>query len=106
MKVSERNPLAFCKLLRCRYISHEILYHAKYIGTVTICRKQVDDASVRDIWLRYFHKKYRHAPLLSQNVPVQKYRNTKVPSYDRGMQNRLKRSRCCMHLPLYVQSGL
>ena len=32
----------------------------KYNDTVLINREQVDDAPERDIWFRYFHKKYRH----------------------------------------------
>ena len=38
--------------------------------TVAICRKQVTDAQVGDIWFRYFHKKYRNIPIPLQRVPA------------------------------------
>ena len=69
-KVSERHPLVFCKLLQYRYIRHEILFHAKFNGTITIFRKQVNDAPVGGIWFRYFHNKYRPVPILLQKLPA------------------------------------
>ena len=48
MKVSERYPLVFSKLLQHRYVMHKILFHAQYNGTVLICRKHVEDAPVRE----------------------------------------------------------
>ena len=75
MEVSERHPLVFCK-----YVRHEILFHAKYNGSVIICRKEVDDAPVRDIWFRYFHKKYRHVPMLLQKGPPYSDAFTKFPA--------------------------
>ena len=44
----------------------------------------MDDSTVLYIWFRYFHKKYRHVPILLQKVSTQKYRDTKVPSYDQN----------------------
>ena len=40
----------------------------------------MDDALVRDIWFRYYYKKYRHIAILLQKVPAQKYRDTKMSS--------------------------
>ena len=44
MNVSER----VCKLLPCRYIRHEIKFQVQHNGTAIICRKTLDDATVRD----------------------------------------------------------
>ena len=52
-----------------------------------ICRKQVDTALVRGIWFRYFHKKFRHVPILLQREPAYEYRDTKVPSYSFTQEN-------------------
>ena len=58
IQVSERHALVnFCKLLQHDDIGHEIIFRAQYNGTIITCRKEVDDASVRDIWLRYLHRK-------------------------------------------------
>ena len=50
-------------------------------GTVIICRIQMDDASVRDVWFRLFHKKYRHVSILLRKKLAPKYSDAKVLSY-------------------------
>ena len=43
-----------------------------------VCRKQVDDAVVRDIWFRYLYKKYWHVPIKSTGAKLSRYDNAQL----------------------------